>query len=160
MSDLIHKCFIVSPLLAYTCVCHARKSCMRDESGVPSAASFRSGIAHHLCRYYHAHHLLEMICVLQPARRDVESPGSEQPQLLFLHLYTFCWLCSSSGDRQPKHSGLAITPAQTWDSMLGGLVLLRGLAPLWSSGLRQSRAGEQHLLQHVPHGNPLACHPT
>lgn len=57
-------------------------------------------------------------------------------------------------------SGPAITPAQTWDSMLGGIFLLRGLAPLWSSGLRQSRAGEQHLLQHVPHGHPLACHPT
>jgi hypothetical protein len=93
-------------IIMWYCV-HLRLPCAEElyagESGVPSAASFRPGIAHHLCRYYHAHHLLEMICVLQPARRDVESPGSGQPQLLFLHLYTFCWLCSSSGDRHPKH---------------------------------------------------------
>jgi hypothetical protein len=55
-------------------------------------------------------------------------------------------------------SGPAITPAQTWESMSGGLASLRELAPLWSSKLRQSRVGEQYLLQRVPHGPSLACH--
>jgi hypothetical protein len=164
MSNLIHKCFIVSPLLAYTCVCHARKSCMRDERGVPSAASFRSGIAHHLCRCYHAHHLLEMKFALQSARRDVESPGSGQPQLLFLHLYTFCWLRGSSGNRHPKHQRASHYACAD----LGEYVRWSSLSPPFSSNWHRCGVLD---LDKVAQGNStcsstyhmapsLACHPT
>jgi hypothetical protein len=130
---------------------------MRDESGVPSATSFRSGIVHHLCRYYHAHRLLEMICALQSARHNAESPRSRQPQLLYptpFAGYAILLAIVTLSTSEP-----AITLVQIWGGMLGGLAFVRELEPLWSPGLRQSRAGEQHLLQHVSHGPSLAYHP-
>lgn len=122
----------------------------KQQDSVPDLASRNTRTAR-----YHAHHLLEIMCALQSARRDVDHPRPGQP-VRFSFSTPLAGYAILLAIEILSTSGPAITPPQTWESISGGLASLRELASLWSSGFRQSRRGEQYLLQHVPLNYSLA----